>query len=57
MKRILIIALIFLSLVVACEEKTDDSSYDLVTDSEHIFTLEELESIGIINNNKEVPSE
>ncbi len=50
MKRILIIALIFLTLVVGCEEKADDSSYNVVTASEHIFTLEELESIGFKKN-------
>jgi hypothetical protein len=52
MKRILIIALIFLTLVVGCEEKADDSSYNVVTASEHIFTLEELESIGFKKNKK-----
>ena len=52
MKKILIIALIFLTLVVGCEEKADDSSYNVVTASEHIFTLEELESIGFKKNKK-----
>jgi len=33
-------------LVVGCGEKTDDSSYDVVTNSPRIFTFEELESIG-----------
>ena len=50
MKRILIIALIFLTLVVGCEEKADDSSYDIVTASDRIFTFEELEHIGFKKN-------
>lgn len=39
-----------LILVVACGEKADDSSYDVVTASERIFIFEELESIGFKKN-------
>ena len=50
MKRTLIISLTLLVLVVGCEEKADDSSYDVVTASERIFIFEELESIGFKKN-------
>ena len=50
MKKTLIITLTFLVLVVGCEEKADDSYYDVVTASERIFTSEELESIGFKKN-------
>ena len=43
MKKILLMALLI--LVVACGEKADDSSYDVVTASERIFIFEELESV------------
>jgi len=49
MKRTLIISLILLSLV-ACLRGKDDSSYDVVTNSNHIFTFEELESMGFKKN-------
>ena len=48
MKKILLMALLI--LVVACGEKADDSSYDVVTASERIFIFEELESIGFKKN-------
>jgi hypothetical protein len=50
MKRTLIISLTLLVLVVGCEEKADNSSYDVVTNSSHIFIFEELESIGFKKN-------
>ena len=50
MKKISIIFLIFLVLVGACGEKADDSSYDVVTASDRIFTFEELEPIGFKKN-------
>jgi|TARA_B100002003_G_C13976717_1_gene472474 hypothetical protein len=50
MKRTLIISLILLALVVACEENADDPSYEMVTTSDHIFTFEELEPIGFKKN-------
>ena len=49
MKRTLIISLILLSLV-ACLRGKDDSSYDVVTASDRIFTFEELEHIGFKKN-------
>ncbi len=45
MKKLLLIMTLTI-LVVGCGEKTDDSSYDVVTNSPRIFTFEELESIG-----------
>ena len=45
MKRIFLVSIAFLTLV-ACSEIKDDSSYDVVTNSSRIFTIEELESIG-----------
>ena len=39
-----------LVLVGACGEKADDSSYDVVTTSDRIFTFEELEPIGFKKN-------
>ena len=50
MKKLSIIFLIFLVLVGACGEKADDSSYDIVTASDRIFTFEELEHIGFKKN-------
>ena len=49
MKRILILSLTLLTLV-SCSGNRDVSSYDVVTNSSHIFTFEELESIGFKKN-------
>jgi len=49
MIRILIISLSLLALV-SCSGINDDSSYDVVTNSSHIFTFEELESMGFKKN-------
>ena len=45
MKRILLVSTALL-ILVACSGIKDDSSYDVVTNSSHIFTFEDLDSIG-----------
>jgi len=50
MKKILLLSITLLALTVACGEKADDSYYDVITNSDHIFTLEELESMGFKKN-------
>ena len=50
MKKLLLLSIILLALTVACGEKAYDSSYEVVTTSDHIFTFEELESIGFKKN-------
>ena len=50
MKKLLLLSITLLALTVACGEKAYDSSYEVVTTSDHIFTFEELESIGLKKN-------
>ena len=50
MKKLLLLSITLLALTVACGEKADDSYYDVITNSDHIFTLEELESMGFKKN-------
>jgi len=44
--QILIISLIFLILIGACGEKSQNKSYEVITPSDRIFTFEDLESVG-----------
>ena len=46
MNQILIISLIFLILIGACGEKSQNKSYEVITPSDRIFTFEDLESVG-----------
>ena len=50
MKKILVMFLIFLVLVGACGEKTQNKSYEVITPSNRIFTFEDLDSIGFKKN-------